>query len=421
MRILRAGLGIGLVAAVLAGCGSGDDARTGPSTQNTPDPQPPSTSQKPPRPQFDPPKVFEKTSAKFPDSAFYNQNKPRATLHEGNIYSVSGKTLNGYDGTTAEPLWSVDATIEINPQGSGLRPFAHEGKVYAAFSGSEPAKGTTPAHPKIEVVAVDAKSGKADWSTRIDVEWTVTSGIGDGEVAVVGASGTSVVVTYYSNDYSIGRTYVVDSDSHKVRWNKDQFIAADVDSGVVVGNGGKPMIGEPRSFTGLAETDGAQKWSTDIGRAGTEITPLSPKLVASSRTIYSNGDHQFDIVDVTTGKSLYSWPIEVDFTPGYRISCFYDQTSIIVCDAQSERTFAFDVNNVGATPLWEIKKGAGRVAPSLTAAYHGLIYGTGASAPVALDAKTGKDAPDAPGVAPTMVDKYLAVVDKEGTTYIPTK
>ncbi|WP_185845450.1 PQQ-binding-like beta-propeller repeat protein [Kibdelosporangium aridum] len=420
MRGLRAGLGVVLIAAVAAGCGSGNDARTGQSTPNTPvAPEAPTSAPKPPRQAFDPPKVFEKTAAKFPDGTFFNRDKPRATLHDGNIYSVDGKGLNAFDGLTADPLWAVPATVKPSGQDATSAPFAHQDRIYAAFSGKAPAQGTKPARPVIELVAVDVKSGKADWSTTIDVDVKDPGNTNDGETSVVGVSDTSVVVTYYSQDASIGQTFVVDASTHQVRWNKDQFLAGDVDSGVIVGNAGKPFIGEQRSLTGLAETDGAQKWSTTLGGYGTQIMPLAPKIIGSSRQVYSTADYQFDLIDVTSGKSLYSLPINTSFGAGYRMSCFYDQTSMIVCDGQSERTFAFDVNSIGAKPMWEITKTTDRVPPSVTAAYHGLVYGTGANAPVTLDAKTGQDAPDAPGVAPEMVDKYLAVY--KGTSYKPTK
>jgi hypothetical protein len=83
--------------------------------------------------------------------------------------------------------------------------------------------------------------------------------------------------------------------------------------------------------------------------------------------------------------------------------------------------FAFDAANVGQKPLWEITKSASRIPPQITAAYHGLIYGNASgSGPVTLDAKTGEDAPDAPGLAPILVDKYVGVATK-GEARVPTK
>ncbi|CAM4145600.1 PQQ-binding-like beta-propeller repeat protein [Kibdelosporangium persicum] len=419
MRGLKSGLGVVLAAAVLTACGGGEGSQTGQSTPNTSSEAPPATAQQPERTAFDPPKVFEKTSAKFPSQTFFHRDRKLATLHDGYIYSVKANELNAFDGLTARPLWSVPGQISTGTEPLGKPPHVHQDKVYAAFSGSEPAKGTTPAHPKIEVVAVDVKSGEKDWSATIDIDLKGATSTMGGEVAVVGASDSSVVVTYFDDSTNVGLTYVIDRNTHQVRWSKDQFLAGEVDSGMVVGNGGKPFIGEPRTLTGLAETDGAEKWSTPLGGYGTTLMPISPKLVASNRKVYSSGDYQFDILDVTTGKALYSLATDVPSMLSYNVACFYDQVSIIVCDGNSERTFAFEATNVGPNTLWEIKDGPDRVAPTITAAYHGLVYGKGANDPVALDAKTGKDAPDAPGVSPDMVDKYLAV-DK-GATYKPVK
>nr|WP_042180558.1 PQQ-binding-like beta-propeller repeat protein [Kibdelosporangium sp. MJ126-NF4]CEL14446.1 hypothetical protein [Kibdelosporangium sp. MJ126-NF4]CTQ88811.1 hypothetical protein [Kibdelosporangium sp. MJ126-NF4] len=421
MRGLNAGLGVALIAAMLAGCGGGDSTQTEQSTPNTPGEQlPPSTPQKPERKSFDPPKVFEKTDAKFKLPSFNDNEVPTVTLHDGNLYAVSDKGVVGLDGLTGEEMW-VSPVTTANPTAAPPTdtpaPFVYKDRLYAAVNGRKPAQGTTPASPQIQVLAVDLKTGKKDWSTTIDIDMGNQSSTGDGKPTVVGVTDTSVVVSYFVSSASIGRSFAIDASSHQVRWTKDQFLAAEVDSGIVVGNGGKPLISEARSIVGLAEADGAQKWSTDIGGYPSNLMAISPKLVASSRKIYSNGDHQFDIIDVTTGKPLVSKTTDVPTTSNYSVACFYDQQSLIVCDAKGEHTFAYDVNNVGATPLWEIKEGADRVAPTVTAVYHGMVYGHGASEPVALDGKTGKDAPDAPGVAPALIDKYLAVDVRKQISY----
>ncbi|ALG10947.1 PQQ-binding-like beta-propeller repeat protein [Kibdelosporangium phytohabitans] len=423
MRGLNAGLAAVLIAAVLAGCGGGDEAQKGQSAPNeTPAEQPPpSTPRKPERKAFDPPKVFEKTEAKFSLSAFNDDERPTVTLHDGNIYGVDDKAIVGIDGLTGENLWMTPATIKASSGAKPTAPVVSGDRLYAAINGNKPAQGTTPSHPQVEVMALDLKSGKADWSTVIDIDLGNKLTTGQGRPAVAGVTDTSVVVSYFDDSASIGRTFVLDKSSHQVRWTKDQFLAAEVDSGVVVGSGGKPLISEKRTTTGLAEADGAQKWSIDTGGYPAKLMPISPKLVASSLKVYSNGDNQFDILDVTTGKPLYSKTTDVPSTSGYDVTCFYDDASLIVCDARGERTFAYDANSVGATPLWEITKSANRVVPTLTAAYHGIVYGFGADDPVAIDGKTGKDAPDAPGVAPALIDKYLAVDVRKQISYKPIK
>ncbi|ONI83000.1 hypothetical protein ALI144C_18305 [Actinosynnema sp. ALI-1.44] len=422
MRGLNAGLGAVLVAAVLAGCGGGgDDARKGQSTPDAPAEQPTSTPKKPERKAFDPPKVFEKTEAKFKLSSFNDEQVPTVTLHDGNLYGLNDQAVVAMDGLTGDVMWSAPATIKVSTGADPTAPVVYKDRVYAAINGSKPAQGTAPSVPQVEVMALDLKTGKADWNTVIDIDLGNKLSTGKGRPTVAGVTDTSVVVSYFDDSASLGRTFAVDANSHQVRWTKDMFLAAEVDSGVVVGSGGKPLIGEQRTTAGLAEADGAQKWSIDTGGYPAKLMPISPKVVASSLKIYSNGDNKFDIIDVTTGKPLYSKTTEVSSMSSYEVTCFYDDQSLVICDARGERTFAYDANSVGATPLWEITKTANRVVPNLTAAYHGMVYGFGANDPVAIDGKTGKDAPDAPGAAPALVDKYLAVDVKKQLSYRPIK
>ncbi|MCE7004786.1 PQQ-like beta-propeller repeat protein [Kibdelosporangium philippinense] len=419
MRGNRVVLGALLITAVLSGCGSEDSAQTGQSTPNNTPAVLPASPVKPPRQAFDPPKVFEPTSAEFPSGTWGGNNKPRATLYDGNIYSANNEQLLALDGVTAELLWSVPAKVKAVTSGTSAPPVAYKDHMYVAFSGFQPSQGTTKPHPQIEVVSVDVKTGKPDFSTTIDVDLDSTISSGDGDVAIAGVSDTSIVVTYFNDSASLGLTYAVDAATHNVRWQKDKFLASEVDSGMVVGNGGKPMISSPRTLTGVAEADGAEKWSTALGGFGTTLMPISPKLVASSRKLYDSLDHQFDIVDVTTGKAVYSKFTDIPTTSGFDIECFYDQRSIIACSAGVTVAFAFEADSVGPNPLWEIKDEGSRAVPSFTAAYHDLLYGTANGNPVAIDAKTGKDAPDNPGVAPAQLDKYLATAS--GKTYKPTK
>ncbi|MEU7508982.1 hypothetical protein [Streptomyces lavendulae] len=48
----------------------------------------------------------------------------------------------------------------------------------------------------------------------------------------------------------------------------------------------------------------------------------------------------------------------------------------------------------------------------MTAVWHGRIYGSTDSGPLALDARTGDDLPAAPGIAPYAVNEYVGLALK---------
>ncbi|MEU9111135.1 hypothetical protein AB0D04_04845 [Streptomyces sp. NPDC048483] len=57
---------------------------------------------------------------------------------------------------------------------------------------------------------------------------------------------------------------------------------------------------------------------------------------------------------------------------------------------------------------------AGRVTPTVTLVRQGLVYGTTENGPVVLDAATGEDKEDKPGLAPYAMDGYVAVAMEDG-------
>jgi outer membrane protein assembly factor BamB len=96
--------------------------------------------------------------------------------------------------------------------------------------------------------------------------------------------------------------------------------------------------------------------------------------------------------------------------------CFYDQQSVLICSSLGVLT-GYDAAT--AQKLWSLPdKTANRVAPSVLAVWHGVLYGdTQGGKPIALDAKTGKDLSTEVGVEPYWVSKYAAIgVAEDGRT-----
>jgi hypothetical protein len=62
--------------------------------------------------------------------------------------------------------------------------------------------------------------------------------------------------------------------------------------------------------------------------------------------------------------------------------------------------------------LWQLPdEQANRIAPSVTTAYDGEVYGITESGPVVLNARTGLDVNDSPGIGPVTVDPDLGIAD----------
>lgn len=57
--------------------------------------------------------------------------------------------------------------------------------------------------------------------------------------------------------------------------------------------------------------------------------------------------------------------------------------------------------------------GSNRTAPNIAEAYDGLVYGTTANGPVVLNARTGEDVNDSPGVVPIVTDPDAGIGEGE--------
>ncbi|MFD3717006.1 PQQ-binding-like beta-propeller repeat protein [Streptomyces sp. NPDC058674] len=73
------------------------------------------------------------------------------------------------------------------------------------------------------------------------------------------------------------------------------------------------------------------------------------------------------------------------------------------------------VDPASGQQLWQLRDDQdGRKAPTVTAVWHGRVYGTAAGGAVALDARTGRDMPTRPEAAPILVNEFGGLVLSEG-------
>ena len=74
------------------------------------------------------------------------------------------------------------------------------------------------------------------------------------------------------------------------------------------------------------------------------------------------------------------------------------------------------VDAYNGTELWRITRDTGRVVPTVTTAWHGMVYGYTDNGPVVLDGRTGADHPTPSPDAPILVNGYFAITAAPAAT-----
>ncbi|MEK2492100.1 PQQ-binding-like beta-propeller repeat protein [Kitasatospora purpeofusca] len=286
---------------------------------------------------------------------------------------------------------------------SGDRRFA-----VAAFPLTVPGQGTTTDHFAVEVDILDLGTGKEAGRVRI-AEGTASPGVPT--VAGV-ADGRAVVVVPTLAGPAV--SYAVDLATGSVVWTLPGFEALLIQGGTVTGTSRTRVDDEDRSeVQALSAKDGTVLWKTLADSAGFGLSEFAADKVLVARGNTST------LLSTATGEKL---PLRFLGAPGAQINrCWFDGRATTVCSVGryggSELT---GIDAAGGDILWRIQSTAGageRVAPTVTAAWHGAVYGrTQRGEDVVLDARTGQDRELSPGVAPYLVSEYAAVA--RGNLYV---
>jgi hypothetical protein len=184
---------------------------------------------------------------------------------------------------------------------------------------------------------------------------------------------------------------------------------AAVHDGVIAG--AKAASQQNAEDAGVELVDGASgKVTKQIPLKQGELSPLAggTKHAFFFGTVYAKASME-DVgslysVDLTTGAVVKSAPgLSARDSGGYQ--CLWDQASSLVCTEQQptgpKEILGFDDTTGKKAWGWTSTTGA-RVVPSVTAAYHGVVYVQTEKQAVLLDAKTGQDLPSgAPSGSPS--------------------
>ncbi|MFB7381897.1 hypothetical protein ACFC6U_18505 [Kitasatospora purpeofusca] len=282
------------------------------------------------------------------------------------------------------------------------------GKRYAVatFPRTITGQGTVSDHYGVEVDILDLDTHKEARRVTIDDgtignQVPVVAGIAAGRALVV-AAGLTGPPTSYAIDLATG-TVAWKAANYEVRLLQGDSV---VGVSSTTGEWDTYFHDTPLEVRALSAADGAVRWTARTGEVGTRLS------VFASDKILADGERGPTLLSAGTGESV---PLPT-LTEKYTLdtsSCRFDGRATTVCSASgTDGGELLGIDAAGVTVLWRIGRSAGagaRVAPVVTAVWHGAVYGRTQNGSVVLDARTGQDREFDPGTAPDHVNEYAAL------------
>jgi hypothetical protein len=284
--------------------------------------------------------------------------------------------------------------------------------------------GTTPSSLAVELDAVTADARLA-WD--IIASLPGQSGqtpflVGNPDVDITGMAGSTVIVAAGDSDDGYS-TVAFDAASRKPLWQSQAFLASAVVGGTVIGTtdsstpsgslGSRGQLGNGAlNLTGLDATQEKTEWQLSESITAASVQQAGPGLILAEVSDADSGDAIISVLQAATGKgkTITSQPQDqIDSPPPW--TCAYAGQSVVVCDdGIGSYTQAFAIDGVTGDTLWQLPDPtANRTALTITAVYNGEVYGNTPASPVVLNARTGQDVNDSPGVAPVAVDPEIGI------------
>ncbi|HEY9372300.1 PQQ-binding-like beta-propeller repeat protein [Streptomyces sp.] len=345
------------------------------------------------------------------------RKKIPVALHRETAYVATPDRVLAFDTTKgvvknvirpeSEPL------TELAPdnRNGAAPPVVTEGStplMLASFLVRQPGEGTKAARDLIEVVAADAGTGKLTWRLPLTMPEGAMEGMDPSVVSVVGASGHVAVVTVSSDDnviYSASTTYGIDLRTHRLLWTRDEFQASAVTEGIVTGEVRNEPSDDYSSAAGYDLATGTERWRGPE-RLNLDLHPAGPHLVQARARDKSDSNIRYEqFLDPKTGAVKKN--VSKTATGA---NCDHDGARTVVCGIGGSESPVTAFDAVSGATLWQLPDAnAGRIAPRVTAVWHGRVYGETDDGALSLDARTGADVPTRPGIAPDLVNEYTGV------------
>ncbi|MEV0646240.1 hypothetical protein AB0I28_13345 [Phytomonospora sp. NPDC050363] len=310
-------------------------------------------------------------------------------------YALSTLALTIIDSRTGGTLATISPEngigVELREHMALNRPIAPilmnlDGKdvVLAPFLVDKPVTGTQRGGHLVELLTIDAQSHAVVGRAVVDMP-AASFEASRLSFRLVGAAKERAVLALTVHDAL--EVAVIDLRSQKETWRRTGFDAITVASDAVVGRVAVPDAALPEyGQAGLAIADGKVLWNLrDSSFAWAPIVPAGPHLFALEKGSGWGQYSSFELYDAATGEMRN----DVTGTPVYD-SCLYDDLSIVVCHLADRAVGAFEATT--GESLWDFDDSdASRIAPQVTATWHGAVYGHTGDQGVILDARTGAD------------------------------
>jgi hypothetical protein len=403
---------------VVSGCTSSGSPETG--SQDKPRVTASPTAE---RKAYDPPQAFESAGVPLPKSATAGKVTNGGVLvaplpvalHQATAYIGAADhvtavdTMTGQTLATIRPAQQAQETSAASPPEGFAPSLASSGGrtlVLAPFAVTIPGSGTQPSRSKVELVAVDTASNKTVWRLTVDLpNWADDSG--PVTTAMAGAAGnTAVFSAEKGNDSSV---FAIDVTKRAVQWQANHIAQPALVGGHVLALDVSDLV--KRRLVGLAlDGNGTTAWTRrDVYEA--RLISAGPDLAVLSGRDYGSGDESATLFkgDGSTAGAIHG--------DTFGLICSYDGQAITVCrTVMGVEPRVFAVRATNGDFLWQLpQKGSDRLVPTVSAAWHGTVYGKTSNGPLLLDAQSGADRSGDPGIAPSAVNEYvgLAIDDND--------
>lgn len=284
-----------------------------------------------------------------------------------------------------------------------------------------PGQGTTPPSGAVEVDAVNASAHRL-WRIVAPLPGQPADLVGDPTVEFVGASGDDAVAVVGDGEDNY-RTVAFDITHRKVAWQSGSFLAGTVVGETVVGtldtttqSGlGSHAQSDALHVSALSLQTGKVDWEQAQQVSAANVQQAAPDSALMEATDFGSGDDVISLLHADNGKGkVLARQQASSGGQGSPWDCQFDGRLTVVCgDTEgTQGVAAFAVDGSTGNVLWQLPdKKANRIAPNITAVYRGKVYGTTSNGPLVLDARTGRDVNDSPGVAPLLVDQDVGIAD----------
>lgn len=329
-------------------------------------------------------------------------------LYKTTALVASARQMKAVDTATGQ------VTATVKPQGTPVDPgefntdpaappllVTSQGTatVLTSFVVERAGTGTQASHTVVEVNGTNADTGKVLWRLTLrPPQWDGFSS--DLRTAVVGADDDSAVIRVSTEDGYHAAAYGIDLNRPRQVWSTDKVRVDAVVDGAAVGAVYSDDLGTVQRPAGFDAASGERLWlgerSNDV-----ETSVACPKLIRVRGVAYDSEEKYDRLVDSRSSRVRQTVPADIDDA-----ACTYDGQHTLVCHGANG---ASGLDATSGEVLWRLPdEQADRIAPKVTAVWHGRVYGTANKSPVALYARTGKDLPN-PGIAPLLVNESVGI------------